>query len=348
MSRDAPHPLVPAELRCPLTLQLHGLAHPRTKSNVRLVADRFFWPNLAKDVHLWAAACVPYQRANVHCHVRAPLDFFPLPGGHFHHIYVDLVGPLPPSRGFTYLLTMVDRYTRWPEEIPRQTSPPPPSPPTCSTTGWPGSVCRSWWPPTEVHSSPPPSGRRCPRCWGYASPPPGSITHRPTALWRGFTAASRTPSRLDCLAPAGLTSCLGWCWVWGPPSRKTCSAARRSWSMAPLCPCLATASPPDSSLWSGINCSSSAKHLAVFAHSRLLITQLPVHLAGSCPLRRSLCSYTAMSTNLHSPLPTTAHSRSCSRWTRPWPLRRAWRGCGFRRPLQSSRFGRGGFDAPSC
>ena len=36
----------------------------------------------------------------------------------FDHVNVDLVGPLPPSHGFTYLFTMVDRTTRWPEAVP--------------------------------------------------------------------------------------------------------------------------------------------------------------------------------------------------------------------------------------
>ena len=31
---------------------------------------------------------------------------------------MDLVGPLPLSKGFTHLLTVVDRVTRWPEAIP--------------------------------------------------------------------------------------------------------------------------------------------------------------------------------------------------------------------------------------
>ena len=118
MSRPAPRPLVPENLRQGVFQHLHGLAHPGVKASTRLVKDRFFWPGLAKDVKIWTTQCIPCQRSKVIRHVRPPLQYIDMPSGRFQHVHVDLVGPLPPSQGATYLLTMVDRFTRWPEAVP--------------------------------------------------------------------------------------------------------------------------------------------------------------------------------------------------------------------------------------
>lgn len=41
-----------------------------------------------------------------------------MPARRFTHIKIDLVGPLPPSHGFTHLLIIVDRTTRWLRAVP--------------------------------------------------------------------------------------------------------------------------------------------------------------------------------------------------------------------------------------
>jgi len=42
-----------------------------------------------------------------------------VPTSRFWHVHVDIVGPLPTARdGHTYLLTVIDRTSRWPEAIP--------------------------------------------------------------------------------------------------------------------------------------------------------------------------------------------------------------------------------------
>ena len=40
------------------------------------------------------------------------------PDARFEVVHIDLVGPLPVSQGFKYLLTRADRFTRWPEAFP--------------------------------------------------------------------------------------------------------------------------------------------------------------------------------------------------------------------------------------
>uniref|UniRef100_A0AAQ4Q920 Gypsy retrotransposon integrase-like protein 1 n=1 Tax=Gasterosteus aculeatus aculeatus TaxID=481459 RepID=A0AAQ4Q920_GASAC len=118
VSTGSPRPIVPPGWRRRVFDAIHGLSHPGSKASQRLVSAKFVWHGLKKDVRDWANTCLDCQRAKVHRHTKAPLELFPVPERRFDHVNVDLVGPLPSSHGFTYLLTMVDRTTRWPEAVP--------------------------------------------------------------------------------------------------------------------------------------------------------------------------------------------------------------------------------------
>ena len=71
-----------------------------------------------KDIKNWTRTCLPCQRSKVHRHTNTPLSTFKTPDTRFDQIHIDIVGPLPPSEGQIYLLTCIDRFTRWPEAFP--------------------------------------------------------------------------------------------------------------------------------------------------------------------------------------------------------------------------------------
>jgi hypothetical protein len=111
-------PLVPRDLRRQVFEHLHGAAHPGRRVTCRLISARYVWKGLSTDVTAWAKACLGCQRAKIHLHVQVPPQHIPVPSRRFSHIHVDLVGPLTASKGFTYLFTIIDRTSRWPEAIP--------------------------------------------------------------------------------------------------------------------------------------------------------------------------------------------------------------------------------------
>ena len=58
------------------------------------------------------------QRSKVQSHTNALLSTLAGPDACFSYVHLDLVGPLLPSPGYTYLLTFVHRFTWWPEAFP--------------------------------------------------------------------------------------------------------------------------------------------------------------------------------------------------------------------------------------
>lgn len=117
-SKQKPRPFVPISFRKQIFEKLHGLSHPGVRSSQRLICNRFVWPGINSDVRNWTRTCIPCQKSKIHRHTASPLSSFPLPEKRFQAVHIDLVGPLPPSNGYTHLLTCIDRFTRWPEAIP--------------------------------------------------------------------------------------------------------------------------------------------------------------------------------------------------------------------------------------
>ena len=118
MSTGFPRPYIPASFRKTIFHSLHNLSHPGIRATQKLLTDRFVWDGINRDVRSWARTCLKCQRCKIHRHVKSPLGTFSSPDARFGHVHLDIVGPLPPSEGYTYLLTCVDRYTRWPEAFP--------------------------------------------------------------------------------------------------------------------------------------------------------------------------------------------------------------------------------------
>ena len=69
------------------------------------------------DIQRWTSCCIHCQCSKIRQHTKAPPSTFAMPDAHFSHAHMDIVGPLPPSKGFDYLLTCIDHFTRWVEAI---------------------------------------------------------------------------------------------------------------------------------------------------------------------------------------------------------------------------------------
>ena len=111
-------PVVPATSHRQVFDALHGLSHPGIRATQRLVTERFLWHGINKDIREWTRTCIGCQKSKIHRHTSTPFQAFQVPTTRFDNIHIDIVGPLPPSDGNTYLLTCIDRFTRWPEAYP--------------------------------------------------------------------------------------------------------------------------------------------------------------------------------------------------------------------------------------
>lgn len=117
VSTGTARPFIPKPFRKAVFASLHNLSHPGIRGTSKLVRSKFVWPSIRKDCATWARQCIPCQKSKIIRHNKTPLGKFDDQSQRFDHVHIDLVGPLPPSKGNYYCLTMIDRFTRWPEAV---------------------------------------------------------------------------------------------------------------------------------------------------------------------------------------------------------------------------------------
>lgn len=116
-------PIVPNSMRSKIITTIHRIAHTGVNATHSSVRHRFIWPKLTRKLIAdIIRTCVPCQLAKVNKHTKSPFATYAPPSERFEHINVDIIGPLPPCGDLKYCLTIVERLTRWQEEIPMEDS----------------------------------------------------------------------------------------------------------------------------------------------------------------------------------------------------------------------------------
>ncbi len=95
------------------------VCHPGIRRTLFAIRQRFWWPTLAADVRQFVLACPTCAQCKP---VNRPpgglLHPLPVPSRPWSHITLDFVSGLPPSKGNTVILTVVDHFSKAVHFIP--------------------------------------------------------------------------------------------------------------------------------------------------------------------------------------------------------------------------------------
>ncbi|CAB0042818.1 unnamed protein product [Trichogramma brassicae] len=110
-------PYIPVSMRDRVIDLFHKCGHPGPKSTTKLIKRKYVWPRMAQTIGAFVKNCLHYQQNKISRHTKLIPALFPMPDDRFAYAHLDLV-TLQESEGFTHALTMIDRFSRWPEAVP--------------------------------------------------------------------------------------------------------------------------------------------------------------------------------------------------------------------------------------
>ncbi len=87
--------------------------HPGVRRSLAAIRQRFWWPSIGQDVRQFVLACSVCAQNKISNRPSVGLlQPLPIPSHPWSHIALDFVSGLPPSRGYTVILTVVDRFSK--------------------------------------------------------------------------------------------------------------------------------------------------------------------------------------------------------------------------------------------
>ena len=86
--------------------------HPGKNRTIELVSQYYWWPRMAGFISAYVEGCNKCQRYRKDIHPKAQIQLQEVPEGPWQIIGVDLIGPLPLSKGKDMILNIVDHYTK--------------------------------------------------------------------------------------------------------------------------------------------------------------------------------------------------------------------------------------------
>ncbi len=90
-----------------------GTGHPGANATLSLLKDRYWWPNMARDMRRFVQDCEGCAKSKSPRHLPAGNLFpLPIPNRPWSHLGVDFVTDLPASDGNTGILVVVDRFSK--------------------------------------------------------------------------------------------------------------------------------------------------------------------------------------------------------------------------------------------